>query len=224
MADIVSFIQSELRKAADPEKAGPMQAYMKTTQPFHGVQTAGRKAIFRKARKLFPINSPADFKRTIHILWNGTYREEMYIALDIGEHFWKFNTKDTFPFWEKILETASNWDTVDWIASRIVGLMILKYPGLAKELPRLSNSENFWIRRTSILVHLKHKEQTDIKLLEKTILKLANEKEFFIRKAIGWALREYSKTSPAWVVSFVQSHKEKLSGLSQREALKLIKR
>ncbi len=224
MADIISFIQTRLEKAADSEKAGPMQAYMKTSQPFYGVQTAGRKAIFREARQLYPIESYTQFKRIIHILWNSTYREDMYMALEIGEHYRKFNTPDAFIFWEEIITTATNWDTVDWIAGRIISLMILKYPQLFNELPRLSRSQNMWLRRTALLAHLKHKDQTNTKLLEKTVLKLAHEKEFFIRKAIGWILREYSKTNPDWVLSFVQSHIEKLSELSKKEALKIIRK
>jgi 3-methyladenine DNA glycosylase AlkD len=224
MTHIIKFIQTQLRNAADDQKAAPMQDYMKTSQPFYGVQTTERKAIFREARRLHPIECFNELRRIIHILWHGTYREEMYVALDIGEHYHKFNTPDAFSFWEEVLATATNWDTVDWIASRIMGLMVLNHPQLSAELPRLSKSPNMWIRRTSLLVHLKHKDHTDFRLLEKTILKLAHEKEFFIRKAIGWVLREYSKTNPAWVLSFVQSHPEKLSVLSQREALKIIRK
>ena len=113
---------------------------------------------------------------------------------------------------------------MDWLSSNLIGRLVDKYRHFEKELWEWTADNNFWVRRASLLAHLKHKEKTNIKLLPQTILKLAHEKEFFIRKAIGWVLRQYSYTDPGWVIQFVQNHEDKLSGLSKREALKALKR
>ncbi len=115
-------------------------------------------------------------------------------------------------------------DTLDLLSSNLIGRLAEKYRHFEKELWEWSDDENFWVRRASMLAHLKHKEKTNIELLSQTILKLAHEKELFIRKAIGWVLRQYSYTDQNGVSQFVNNYKEQLSGLSKREALKAINR
>ncbi len=221
---ITKYIKNELLSNCDPLKALQMQAYMKTKQQFYGVQSKLRKQIFRDAIKRHPISSQEEWEKVIIELWNGKHREEMYHALEVAEKYKKYHTENAWQLFEKLLRTATNWDTVDWLSSNLIGRLVEKYRYLENDIWIWTYDDNFWVRRASLLVHLKHKEETNIRLLSQTILKLAHEKEFFIRKAIGWVLRQYSYTNPEWVVQFVEQYEDKLSGLSKREALKAIKR
>lgn len=224
MQPITKYINDCLSKNGDSLKAPEMQAYMKTDQPFYGVQSKLRKQIFRDAIKKYPIKSRDEWESIILELWNGSYREEMYQALEVAERYKIYHDEDAWQLFERLLRTATNWDTVDGIAPSLIGRLVEKYRHFEKELWEWTDDENFWVRRGSLLAHLKHKDKTNIKLLSQTILKLAHEKEFFIRKAIGWILRQYSYTDADWVSQFVNKYKDKLSGLSKREAMKAINR
>lgn len=220
----MAYIREQLEKYADPEQAGPMQAYMKTDQPFYGVKAPQRAVIFKEAKKKFPVQTREEYEAAVLQLWRGKTREEQYMGLDVATQFKKFRTAESWPLYEKLASEAENWDTLDWIASHLIGLLVLKHRYFEKELERLAVSGNFWLRRTALLAHLKHKQETNAALLEKFILQMAHEDEFFIRKAIGWALREYSKTNPQWVIDFVEKHADRLSPLSKKEALKVVER
>jgi 3-methyladenine DNA glycosylase AlkD len=222
MQPITKYIKNELKLHSDPEKAPRMQSYMKTDQPFYGVQSKPRKQIFQDAIRKYPITSRKEWGIVLLELWNGTHREEMYQALEVAEGYKIYHDEAAWNLFDKLLRSASNWDTVDWLSSNLIGRLVDKYRHFEKDLWRWTDDDNFWIRRASLLAHLKHKEKTNIKLLSDTILKLVHEKEFFIRKAIGWVLRQYSYTDPEWVTQFVIKHEDKLSGLSKREALKAI--
>ncbi len=224
MQPITKYIRNELKLHGDATKAPQMQAYMKTDQPFYGVQSKLRKQIFRDAIKKYPITSQKTWETLILELWNGIHREEMYLALEVAERYKKYHYETSWDLFEKLLRSATNWDTVDWLSSNLIGQLVYKYQHFEKYLIDWSDDDNFWIRRASLLAHLKHKEKTNTKLLASTILKLSQEEEFFIRKAIGWVLRQYSYTDPNWVLQFVENHEEKLSRLSKREALKVINR
>ena len=213
-------IRRELKAQADPRKAAAMQAYMKTDQPFFGVMAGPQRDIASAACGDFPDLRREEWEIVIRELWNGSHREEMHQALHVAQHYKWYRGPDAWPLIERLVHEATNWDTLDWVAGRFVSELVLEYPRFEHELARWSKSEKFWVRRASLLAHLRHKERTNTKLLAATILRLAHEKEFFIRKAIGWILREYSKTNPEWVRSFVEMHGDRLSGLSRREALK----
>ncbi len=224
MQPIVEYIKNELKSNGNLQKAPQMQAYMKTDQPFYGVQSKLRKQIFRDAIKKYPITSREEWEKAILELWNGTNREEMYQALEVAERYKSYHDESAWALFETLLRSATNWDTVDWLSSNLIGQLVYKYGHFEKQLVEWSDDENFWVRRATLLAHLKHKEKTNINLLSQTILKLAHEKEFFIRKAIGWILRQYSYTDPDWVLQFVNKYEDKLSGLSKREALKALNR
>ncbi len=217
---LFQFFQDELQKVADPEKAAKMAAYMKTTQKFYGVQAGPRRQIIRAALKKYPIHSRDRWNRLILKLWRSESREEMYIALDVVQKYPCFHDDDAWPLFELLTRTASNWDTLDLIASHFVGGLVAKNRAFEKQLVIWRTDANFWVRRASLLAHLKHKEKTNTALLRETILCLAAEPEFFIRKAIGWVLREYGKSNPHWVVNFIRQNEAVLSGLSVREAMK----
>jgi 3-methyladenine DNA glycosylase AlkD len=222
MHPIISYLREKLLNASDSQKAKEMQAYMKTEQPFYGVQTPIRKQILKEALSRYKISSRDEWESIILELWNGKTREEMYLALDTAERFKKFRTDEAWSLFETLANSVSNWDTLDTIAIRLVGDLIYENRDFECELIKWRMSENFWIRRASLLAHLKHKKETNIPLLAETILILAHENEFFIRKAIGWVLREYAKTDPEWVKNFIKENEKILSSLSKREALKNI--
>lgn len=218
------FIVEQLQVNANPAKAPQMQAYMKTSQPLLGVAAPDRKALFREAKKRFSISSQQDYENTVETLWYGSHRETQYHALEVAGSFKKFRTSNSIRLYEELLLTAENWDTVDWIAITLVGLVILAEPDHESKLIEWRSHDNFWLRRSSLIAHIKHKEKTNTALQKETILLLCHEKAFFIRKANGWVLRQYSKTDPDWVDNFIQQYDSQLSGLSKREALKIINR
>ncbi|MCF7805393.1 MAG: DNA alkylation repair protein [Candidatus Marinimicrobia bacterium] len=224
MHPMVQYLIEEMERNRDPEKAKPMQAYMKTDQPFYGIQAKPRREIFRKAKRKFPIDSREEWEQVGRQLWTGEHREEMYMALEVAERYKQFRDEEAMPLFEYLAETAPHWDTLDWIAGKLISSLILAHREFESKLREWRESENLWMRRASLLAHLKHKEETNTELLAKSVLLLAHEDEFFIRKAIGWVLRDYSYANPDWVQEFVDKHAAELSGLSRREALKKINR
>ncbi|WP_246616520.1 DNA alkylation repair protein [Thaumasiovibrio subtropicus] len=213
-------MQKKLAEQADDQKAREMRAYMKIATPFYGVQSPERKAIFKEARAHTTIDNLEQFGALVRWLWCGNFREEQYLALDVAEHYKKLRTVEAFPLFVELLESADHWDTLDKIASNLIGPLLLKDPSLKSHILTWRESENMWLRRASLLVHLKHKDATDVELLTETIGMLAEEDAFFIRKAIGWVLREYSKTDPTFVREFLKV--QPLSPLSYREANRIM--
>lgn len=217
---MVIFMQQRMAETGNIDDAKAMQAYMKTDQPFYGVKAPERKAIFKQARQHTKIQSFIDYKRLVLWLWSGENREEQYLAMDVAEYYQVFRTLEAFEVYEEMLVGADHWDTLDKIASNLIGPLIMEHRELEQKLLAWRCSDNMWLRRASLLAHLKHKAHTNVPLLEETILLLAHEQEFFIRKAIGWVLREYAKTDPEYVRAFVTHHDASLSSLSKQEALK----
>lgn len=221
---MVQYLFQEMAAAANSKDAPQMQSYMKTDQPFYGIKAAPRRKIFRRAAKQFSIDSRDEYGQVIRQLWNGTYREDMYQALEVAERYKKYRTQEAMPQYEYLANTATNWDTLDWIAGKLISDLVRKHRGFEAKLKEWRRSDNMWLRRTSLLAHKGHREETHTELLGETILMLSDEEEFFIRKAIGWILRDYSYANPDWVEAFVDEHEDELSGLSKQEALKKIKR
>ncbi|MGF1691006.1 DNA alkylation repair protein [Photobacterium kagoshimensis] len=222
MIPMVIFMQQRLVEVSNKDDAIAMQAYMKIQQPFYGVKSPARKEVFKQARAHTLVDDFTNYRRLVLWLWSGTHREELYLAMDVAEYYKKFRTKEAFEVYEEMLATADNWDTVDKLASNLIGELVKDHREFEAKLRTWRVSENMWLRRASLLAHLKHKGDTNLSLLEETILMLAHEKEFFIQKAIGWVLREYSKTDPSYVNLFIHRHRSKLAPLSQREAMKIV--
>ncbi len=193
---------------------------MKTEQPFYGIKSTPRRALLRTALNAYPITSRSEYEAVIRELWAGRYREEMYLALDVAERYKPYRDLASWQLYVELMREAGWWDTLDWIAAKLIGLLVLQHPELEAELIEWRTDPNMWVRRASLLAHLKHKQATNQPLLAETILLLADEEEFFIRKAIGWVLREYAKVNPQWVIDFVAAHEATLAPLSKREALK----
>jgi 3-methyladenine DNA glycosylase AlkD len=223
MKEYLNGIRSEFRKYANPEVAQGQAAYMRNKFDFFGVKTPERKVI----QKLFfaknRLPAKQEVEEIIKELWSMPERELQYFAIEL---FWKYKNVFEEPdieLMEFMVVHKSWWDTVDMIAGKLMGAYFLLYPGRRKEyVDKWIASGNMWLQRSAILFQLNYKDKTDTDLLAYIINSLSGSKEFFINKAIGWALRNYSKTNPDWVIEFTE--KTALSALSLREALRLIKK
>jgi len=223
---LIRALRKALRQLADPVKAPVMQAYMKSEMPYLGIQTVP----FRKATKSVLAAHPLDFfedwRDSALALWRGArYREERYAAIELIGYrtYQSFRTLDALPMYEEIIITGAWWDYVDSIASHRLGELLRRYP---KELPAILRgwavSDDIWKRRSAMLAQLGFKQDTDLVLLYDCLRPSLERPEFFLRKAIGWALRQHAWTDPKEVRRFVKAHEKQLSALSKREALKNI--
>ena len=221
-------LRKALRKSADPDKAPGMQAYMKSEMPYLGVQTPALNAICRKVFTAHPLETQKCWLDTILAIWrNADYREERYAAIKLAEHraYDDFQTLDAFPCYEEMVTDGAWWDYVDAIASRLVGNLLTQYPEQMKtRMLEWAHSTDIWKRRTSIICQLKFKEATDFDLLRACIAPSIEHREFFLRKAIGWALREYAKTDPDQVIAYIAENTHRLSTLSKREGVRILLR
>ncbi|HXW62135.1 MAG TPA: DNA alkylation repair protein [Candidatus Acidoferrales bacterium] len=215
-----------LRRLADPSKASRMQAYMKSAMPYYGVTTP---ILLRTCKQLFSDIELEDARVWLAYereLWRGaTHREERYAAIllsgDRRAH--PFQTPAAMPLYEEMIVTGAWWDFVDPLASRRVGPILKNYPvPMKKTMVAWSKSDDVWKRRASILCQLGFKSDTDRQLLYACIRPSIDSNEFFLRKAIGWALRQLARTDPGEVKRYVRQNEARLSGLSKREALKHI--
>ncbi len=223
--DLVAFIRARFKALSNPKKARGMAAYMKTEMPFYGVQKPARVLVLREVAERFPVTSKRGYRSAVLALWKQPHREEKYAALHVARYSKKFVEPDSLTLYERLIREGAWWDFVDEVAVQIVGRVLLAHP---KEtwptIDEWSDHEDMWLRRSAIISQIKLKDQTDEERLFRFCRARASEKEFFIRKAIGWALREYSKTEPKAVHRFLLKNRKKLSPLSLREGAKQIAR
>ncbi|SEQ54309.1 DNA-7-methylguanine glycosylase [Virgibacillus subterraneus] len=206
----------------DLEQAIPMKRYMKDKFPFLGIKTPERRAIMKKFYNESGILKEPFQKEFVLMLWKKEEREFQNAALDYIDRSLKKLEKDDIYFIEHLITTKSWWDTVDMLAQKPVGEIARNNPDVISEtIEGWAYGDNLWLRRTAILFQLKYKSETDDKLLYRYIKQNKDSKEFFIQKAIGWALREYSKTNPKSVKQFISENK--LAKLSVREGSKYLK-
>jgi len=222
-----------LKANKNPEKIEGMENYMRNQFEFLGLQAMERRSLSKdylkqlvtetKSRysKEHPHDSIIDWE-VLFILWDLPEREFQLTGIDYLKRVEPFLVLADFEHLKQLVLTKSWWDTVDFLAKNI-GTIVIKEPELIDIMKTWSLNQNIWLRRVSILHQLSLKDLTNTQLLEKVILNNIEDEEFFIQKAIGWALREYAKTNINWVVYFVEHHKENLSSLSYREAMKNIK-
>lgn len=216
----IESLEEGLRFLADTSKAEQMSKYMKGLFPFFGVMAADRKAVLSETIKLHGLSS--DALATASLLFNKAEREFHICAQEI-----LFRAKKQWENWNLnqlsyFITSKSWWDSVDFIASNLIGGYMKKYPNQANQntINCWSASDNIWLQRTAIIYQLKYSDTTNTELLAKYITPHLQQKEFFIKKAIGWALREYSKYNSEWVVDFVNQNP--MQPLSKKEALRLI--
>jgi 3-methyladenine DNA glycosylase AlkD len=217
-------IRRRLAEVADPEKAPQMQAYLKSPMPYRGVSAPILKRLCRDTFALHPLSTAAEWQRVVLDLWrNASFREERYAAvlLTQARAYREFLTLSSVPMLEEMIVTGAWWDFVDTLAAHNLGEILRTNPRQMKPLMRRwARDTDMWKRRSAILCQLGFKRDTDLHLLYDCIEPNLSLKDFFIRKAIGWALRQYAWTDPKEVRRYVKANADRLSPLSVREALK----
>lgn len=218
----IEDLEKKLEEKSDRELAIPMENYMKNNFSFFGIKNQPRKAILKPLWRKYKDEIKLDFRNIALALFDKTEREFHYCAMEIiFKEINKKFIKEDIQLIEKLITKNSWWDSVDFLAKYLLGYYLLQFP--EKTLPiieRFSNSTNMWLNRSAIIFQLDYKVKTNFDLLKAECEKHKNSKEFFIQKAIGWALRDYSRYNPNGVQDYVNS--TQLKPLSQREALRLI--
>lgn len=217
--DLFNIIK-ELEARADTARALDMSRYMKNQFSFFGIQAPVRDGIckpyFKEVKKEKKIDW--DF---VEYCWRHEKRECQYVAALYLKSMQKFLEITDFEKLKKLVIKKSWWDTVDTL-DKVIGSLVYQNETLKKEILKWSVDDNIWLRRVAIDHQLLRKEKTDTDLLEKILVNNLNHTEFFVNKAIGWALRDYSKTNPRWVKYFIEKYKNNMVPLSIREASKYI--
>ncbi len=223
MQELSPFTQAlvaAFQQHKDDERAEKMAAYMKYKFAYFGIMSTPRKELLKQVVSAYGV--PANAMQIAKELWLLPQRELHYCAIELLLKTKKQWTENSIVDFEWLVVTNSWWDSVDGIAVNLVGEYFKKWPQQKEAITeKWNNAENMWLVRTSILFQLKYKSKTDTDLLAQYCLAHAHQKEFFIKKAIGWALREYAKTNADWVEHFIENNH--FQPLSVKEALKHIK-
>ena len=207
------------RAAGDSDKAGPMSAYMHDQFPFLGIPTPRRKELSRQFFKTIDTKK-VDWE-FVALCWEQPEREFQYLGVDYLRRLQAVLTPADIPRIKDLIVTKSWWDIVDAL-DVVVGSVALAYPEVNQTLLQWSMDDNIWLRRTAIDHQLMRGNTTNTTVLEQILVNNLGQTEFFITKAIGWSLRDYSKTNPDWVREFIDRHRERMAPLSIREASKYL--
>lgn len=221
--NFILSLENDLQQNSNRENAIPMQNYMKNKFSFLGIKTEERRAIFKENYEKYKLEIKANFRTIAWELFHKKEREFHQCAIDLlVKEFKKNYVLEDIQLIENLLITNSWWDSVDVAAKYLLGGYLQHFPSETfKVIERFSNSENMWLNRSAIIFQLSYKEKTNFELLKSECEKHKESKEFFIQKAIGWALRDYSRFNPNGVKEYVNS--THLKPLSSREALRNIK-
>jgi len=232
-AELAAYVADSFAALADPEVAAGQTSYMygrrfqamnpamEGADPFYGVKTAGTRSIERDIRSRFPITTGEEYTRAVNTIWLLPHREEKHLATAVASRYVTFITFDRLPLYRRLIVEGAWWDLVDSVAPTCIGhLLRTDRARMGPELDRWIDDDDMWIRRSALICHLKHKAETDEEQLFAHCLRRMDETEFFIRKAIGWALRQHARTDPDSVKAFALEHRDRMSGLSFREATK----
>lgn len=215
-------VRAALHEAADPQRAPAMQAYMKSAMPFLGVDKPARVAALRPVWAARPPSDRDTWVASVRTLFDeATFREERYAALALLDRGRRWRDPRLVPLLEHLVVAGAWWDLVDEVVGRTVSPLRRTHPDeLDPVVRRWAASDDLWLRRASVLSQLNARGDVDRALLQEVVLAAAPSSEFFLRKAIGWALRDLAHRDPDWVRDFVAEHEQALSPLSRREALK----
>jgi 3-methyladenine DNA glycosylase AlkD len=212
---------SSFQKHANPYQAERMKAYMRNMFDFYGLQKDKRAELTTPFLKELVASSDENIDEIVKFLWQQPHRECQYVAMEYIMKVHKKWTPATLGLFEYMIEEKSWWDTVDFVASSLVGKLLQKYPNMImSSVERWDDENKFWFHRTTLIFQLKYGAKTDQHLLFAQCEKYLSSKEFFMQKAVGWALRQYSKFNADAVRKFVDAHQ--LSTVSLREAKKYL--
>ena len=215
---VLSRLDETFRAAADPNQAQRMRAYMRDQFRFLGLPAPRQRTLAKALLEGLPKPTQADLEAVAAGCWRRDEREFQYFACDLLRRHVAVADASLIEPVKVLITTKSWWDTVDTLASRVVGRLVATYPELVSTMDAWVVSDNLWIARTAILHQLTYKQATDTDRLFRYCTAQAGHRDFFIRKAIGWALRQYAWTDPDAVRTYVATHD--LAPLSRREALK----
>ena len=213
-------LYEEMIQHKNEEQAQRMSKYMLNKFEYIGIKTPERRKIFKNFFKEYKNEEKIDWE-FVNKCWENKYREFQYVAADYLKNMKDKLTIDDIPKLKQLVLEKSWWDTIDNL-DMTIGALALKDSNVNKILLEWSLDENIWLRRIAINHQLLRKEKTNAELLEKILKNNLGQTEFFINKAIGWALRDYSKTNSEWVKNFIEENEEKMSKLSIREAGKYL--
>ena len=220
MDNYLNTLIYELRNNKNPEIAKGQKKYMRNKFEFLGVKTPLKHELLKNHYKKFGKPEKELMNDYAKFLWKQPEREFQYIAINLYEKIMKQFEPEDIHILEYMIENKSWWDSIDSVV-RLNKVYFQKFPELVKEhTGRWINSDNFWFQRSALIFQLNYREKMDKDLMFKYIKKVAHSKEFFVQKAIGWILRQYSKFEPETVIEFVENNE--LATLSKREALKII--
>ena len=213
-------LYEEMIQHKNEEQAQKMSKYMLNKFEYIGIKTPERRKIFKNFFKEYKNEEKIDWE-FVNKCWENKYREFQYVAADYLKNMKDKLTIDDIPKFKQLILKKSWWDTIDNL-DMTIGALALKDSNVNKILLEWSLDENIWLRRIAIDHQLLRKEKTNTELLEKILKNNLGQAEFFINKAIGWALRDYSKTNPEWVKNFIEENKENMAKLSIKEASKYL--
>ena len=213
-------LYEEMIQHKNEEQARKMSKYMLNKFEYIGIKTPERRKIFKNFFKEYKNEEKIDWE-FVNKCWENKYREFQYVAADYLKNMKDKLTIDDIPKFKQLILKKSWWDTIDNL-DMTIGALALKDSNVNKILLEWSIDENIWLRRIAIDHQLLRKEKTNTELLEKILKNNLGQAEFFINKAIGWALRDYSKTNPEWVKNFIEKNRENMAKLSIKEASKYL--
>lgn len=220
---LLSRVRTALAAAAQPDRAPRMQAYMKSEMPYHGVPVPAFRKLIRPLLAAHPVENEAGWRRDVLALWRGAkFREERYAALSLAadRRAKSFRAPTAMDLYEELVVTGAWWDYVDDIAVHQIGPILDAHRSVMKPVMLAwSRDEDIWKRRTSIICQVASKQKTDLDLLFACIEPSLGSKEFFLRKAIGWALRQHAWIDADSIRAYLERQGDRLSPLSRREAL-----
>lgn len=223
---LVARLRRELRAAADPARAEAMRAYMKSSMPYHGVGAVPMRAICKRVFAELALDDAATWRALVLGVFRAAhFREEWYVAVELAadRRARAWQTMASLPMYEEMITTSAWWDVVDALATNRLGdVLAAEGRPMKRAMLAWAKCDDTWKRRSAILCQVKRRDATDLELLYACIEPSIASKEFFLRKAIGWALRSLAWTDAREVVRYVRRHPA-LSGLSRREALKNVK-
>lgn len=221
---LVTAIRRELAAHGDPARAADQQRYMKSAMPYHGLAAPELRRVLRPHLASWVPADRASWEATAALLWDGAdHREQRYAAIALLRHrrARDWLDPDVAPLARHLVVTGAWWDVVDEVAAHVVAPALAAHPVvLTPTMRSWARDHDPWVRRAAVLSQLGRKDATDVDLLADVVEVNADDRSFWLRKAIGWALREYARTDPGWVRDRVDAWGERLSGLSRREALK----